>query len=333
VSIVGNGELKKIDKKFLPDDIGGMPEGGAPFQQLVTDGEGNTVWADRLAYEDPNAVTVILPETELEAMGEDGAFAYTQLLGITPAVGETYAVTYNGATYDCTAVDAATLSSELAGSMILGNVGVITGSGDTGEPFYCFVLSDALASQSGGSVQLMPFDGATSVTLAITKKGNIQRIPLKFLPKEMYGVEITKEGTLLDMRFFTEATSMIMVVEPTIPIGIVPGETYTVRWNGTDYPCIAEKRLVSTTPDVWAIYVEKPDVFQLSFFADGVPELGFVQSFDGTSKTQITISGKAGKIRKVPEQYLPDVVLTSPNGTKYKLSVDNQGNLSADALS
>lgn len=28
----------------------GLPEGGAPYQQLVTDGEGKTVWEDRLAY-------------------------------------------------------------------------------------------------------------------------------------------------------------------------------------------------------------------------------------------------------------------------------------------
>lgn len=29
---------------------GGLPEGGEPYQQLVTDGEGKTVWEDRLAY-------------------------------------------------------------------------------------------------------------------------------------------------------------------------------------------------------------------------------------------------------------------------------------------
>lgn len=34
---------------------GGMPEGGEPYQQLVTDGEGKTVWEDRLAYSEERA--------------------------------------------------------------------------------------------------------------------------------------------------------------------------------------------------------------------------------------------------------------------------------------
>ena len=35
---------------------GGLPSGGTPYQQLVTDGEGNTKWEDRLAYEDSKVV-------------------------------------------------------------------------------------------------------------------------------------------------------------------------------------------------------------------------------------------------------------------------------------
>ena len=38
-------------KDDSPRGGGGLPEGGEPYQQLVTDGEGKTVWEDRLAYE------------------------------------------------------------------------------------------------------------------------------------------------------------------------------------------------------------------------------------------------------------------------------------------
>lgn len=35
---------------------GGLPEGGSPYQQLVTDGNGNAKWEDRLAYDDSKLV-------------------------------------------------------------------------------------------------------------------------------------------------------------------------------------------------------------------------------------------------------------------------------------
>ena len=35
---------------------GGLPSGGTPYQQLVTDGNGNTVWEYRLAYADSKLV-------------------------------------------------------------------------------------------------------------------------------------------------------------------------------------------------------------------------------------------------------------------------------------
>ena len=36
---------------------GGLPTGGAAYQQLVTDGEGNAKWEDRLAYSDGYSIT------------------------------------------------------------------------------------------------------------------------------------------------------------------------------------------------------------------------------------------------------------------------------------
>ena len=49
----GNSEIigRKGRKVRRLEMGGGMPEGGVPYKQLVTDGEGKTVWEDRLAYE------------------------------------------------------------------------------------------------------------------------------------------------------------------------------------------------------------------------------------------------------------------------------------------
>lgn len=46
--------IKPVDLAFLKKvggNGGGLPTGGAPYQQLVTDGDGNAKWEDRLAYE------------------------------------------------------------------------------------------------------------------------------------------------------------------------------------------------------------------------------------------------------------------------------------------
>lgn len=46
--------------KKLGGGGGGLPSGGTPYQQLVTDGNGNTKWEDRLAYDDSKVVIVDL---------------------------------------------------------------------------------------------------------------------------------------------------------------------------------------------------------------------------------------------------------------------------------
>ena len=44
------------DPNYGQNTGSGLPTGGTPYQQLVTDGEGNTKWEDRLAYDDSRLV-------------------------------------------------------------------------------------------------------------------------------------------------------------------------------------------------------------------------------------------------------------------------------------
>lgn len=44
-------------KQFGGSGGGGLPTGGAAYQQLVTDGEGNAKWEDRLAYSEGFCIT------------------------------------------------------------------------------------------------------------------------------------------------------------------------------------------------------------------------------------------------------------------------------------
>lgn len=156
----------------------GLPTGGEPYQQLVTDGEGNAVWEERLAY--AGGRVEILPETALtdgEDEDSDGVldfFYITQPLNETMVTGETYTVSYNGAAYDC-------VVTEINGEQGLGNIGFAMGTGDTGEPFVIAFVNDAETNAAGIYGMVIPLDGATSVTLSITQ-GSLHTIDEKWLP-------------------------------------------------------------------------------------------------------------------------------------------------------
>lgn len=155
----------------------GLPTGGEPYQQLVTDGEGKAVWEERLAYD--GGSVEILPETVLQGEDDDGdgvndSFYLTQPLNETLVIGETYTVIYNGAAYDC-------VMTEIDGEQGMGNIGFAMGTGDTGEPFVVVFVNDADTNAAGIYGMLLPLDGATAVTLSITK-GAVHTIDEKWLP-------------------------------------------------------------------------------------------------------------------------------------------------------
>lgn len=155
----------------------GLPTGGEPYQQLVTDGEGNAVWEERLAYD--GGSVEILPETVLQGGDEDGdgvndGFYLVQPLNEPLVIGETYTVSYNGVAYECVAVGTGI-------ETYLGNVDFAMETGDTGEPFVLAVVKDTDMNAAGVYGVVMPIDGATSVTLSITK-GAVHTIDEKWLP-------------------------------------------------------------------------------------------------------------------------------------------------------
>lgn len=319
VSIVGNGELKKIDKKFLPDDIGGMPEGGAPFQQLVTDGEGNTVWADRLAYEDPDMMTVILPQTTLFPSDEDGdglsdAFALIVPPSAPLIEGETYIVTYNGEVFECKA-------KNFEGVIGLGNMAPFAAAEDTGEPFAFVVLSEELIAEINSGVYGMaiPLDGADSVTLSVVKKGGYKTIEPRFLPE---GIGYEEEGAVVSF-----LPSPTLVVNDGAATGdrllnnhllhdLVVGKFYTVTHNGTPYELALNA--VPMGDDEGRIIYYFGNLALLEF--PNIPDTGepfLLWNVANTAGTQLAcvgmqendtveIAGRVSTVHTIPEKYLPN---------------------------
>ena len=200
-----DGIVKKIDKKFLPDDVGGVNlTGAAPGQTILVksvDEKGKpTAWeaADPVTGADWNAdegepghvqnrpfyteygeEAVILPETTITP-AENGMFSISNPIPLTEGMECT--VTLNGTVYHCTA---ALYSADGLEATVLGDIGPLSvGEPITGEPFVVMALKEEAAAIMGTCGLVIPFFDAAELTLSITGQGvTITPIPQKYLPK------------------------------------------------------------------------------------------------------------------------------------------------------
>lgn len=182
VSIQGAGELKKIDPKFLPEGAGGgLPTGGEPYKQLVTDGKGNAVWEDRPCYMDMDVE--ILPETIVETDPEQEGIAYI-LAPLTqfPVAGETYNIVYDGQVYTCEAIGMDETGDGAYDAIIMGNTPV-TDSAESNIPFMMALVANMeMVNNMGGMCGMIQvYDGKTSFSLSVGQ-GTIKKISPVLLP-------------------------------------------------------------------------------------------------------------------------------------------------------
>lgn len=169
------------------------------------------------------AEEVILQETQLSGESE---YELPERISLTE--GAKYTVMWNGTQYICTAQ---AYEADGIAYVTLGNLGVVTDNGNTGEPFLIFPVPDALAEAAGEITVVYILDGVADVTLSI--KGPVRTpIDKKWLPE---GYPYIQEAGLVVL----EETDF-KVQETVLDIsGIAVGGTYKVIWNGTAYSCKA----------------------------------------------------------------------------------------------
>ena len=153
----------------LAEEMSELPStNGAPYQQLVTDGNGTATWEDRLAY---TAIGYgeIIPE-KTYSFSSSGPFYATIFEGVTLFDGESYSVKFDGQLYDCV-----WQYNEMLEFNCMGNFSWI-GLEDTGEPFF------GMSNNNGGLV-IGTTDISSEHTLSISGKAEtINKISEKYLP-------------------------------------------------------------------------------------------------------------------------------------------------------
>ena len=162
--------VHKLDEKYIPDTIarksditggGGVQADWNQMDETAADFIKNKPFYDELVD--------TLPEAQYELGFFEDLGGYVAMLPIDSQLidGDDYVVVYNGTAYNCVVQMGA-----------LGNIGLMTGGNDTGEPFIIVVQS----GDDGMMGMLLDLQGNTNVTMSMSKR---QTIPIasKYIPK------------------------------------------------------------------------------------------------------------------------------------------------------
>ena len=173
--VINDGKLD-----LAPGAGGGLPTGGAPYQQLVTDGDGNAKWEDRLCYYSDEWADLTIDENSIDI---------TWL--VLPPVGETVTVKINGV--------------ESVETVKRGFI-------DTIEYFYIGTADYSTIASGGDGWAILYFpDGSQSAigyakpqTVVSIKHDLVKRIDSKYLPEPIVltfvnDIEITSNMSREDM--------------------------------------------------------------------------------------------------------------------------------------
>ena len=248
---------------------------------------------------------VVLPETTVTP-NEEGAAVLTVALGLVE--GQTYTVNWNGTDYECVCAKAETDGdgdgvADTQIGVALGNIGLVTGGDDTGEPFAIVELTPEFAAELGVPSIVQIGDGSTSVALSISSIATINTpIAQKFLPKG-YPYEERIEGVLLPE---TEAGSLTAV--PLQMDSLIVGETYIVTVGGVEYETTC--KLIIGMPSSGKCLGNFVDYgledtgepFAIIPTEDGV---GASVSFENGERQTISVTGPSIVIHPMAEKFMP----------------------------
>lgn len=317
-------EVHKLSGKFLPDGVPYVEAGG--LVELPVVGE----WGDDGLDTDEDGV---IDEHEY-------LFVATAPIGLE--VGETYTVNWAGVDYPCVAQF---IEMDGQTAVMLGNIGAMTGGTPTEEPFIIMKLSKEDAAAMGVYAIIMQLDNQYNGAFAIYGGGvTVHKIDPRCLPTGVPYVEESDNftATLLPETEATlhDATEGVWRIEAVPPLKI--GETYIINYNGTEYTCIAQD--VSALNGITGS-VALGNLSAVGGFGNGepfifttLPSSGVSEFTNYKSSTPVTIAiyGKGVKVQKMDARCLPDdatvFYLTSPNGTKFAVTVDDNGALTATAV-
>lgn len=286
------------------------------------------------------AEAVILPETAVEIdLEEGGGMLLEPVLNLE--VGEEYTVTWNGVEYKTVGVDGAALGES---GVILGNVELMTGEGDTGEPFVLMAVPPEMVADVEFAIMVAPLDGSTSATVSIYgKTKTVHKLDKEFLPDGMPYTEM-RFGEVVPSTFvqFDDEGMALLPVAYKLAVG----EKYTVGWDGYDYEteCVSGAAIgeegVFVLGNVGAVTggTDTGEPFVCVFRSSIVDGVGaMVMALDGQTATYLSVSGLVEVAHPIDEKFLPKLkgqksFVIDIDAEETTLTVDAAANMGIEEL-
>lgn len=269
----------------------------------------------------------ILPETTVEIDPDMGEGYLTNKIGLV--VGDTYAVKWNGAEYNCIAQDAAVPIDEdgntLSIGVCVGDFGLMLGGESTGEPFL-IIAANAIGEQEFGvPTPILALDGSTSVTLSIAGEV-ITKLDSKYLNEALQFGETTIYGDTLTWDGKTDGLVSVVIDEGAgfckVSDSVITKENcangFSLTFFGETIPLDGETAQSFFFDDGF-MFTEYIAVvpFNNYFFEDmglTFPEAGvyFVYA-DGACTSELVIPGFTAfaktEVTKINKKFLPEMLI------------------------
>lgn len=287
--------VHKIDKKYLVQpDWNQNDSTAADFVK------------NRPFYTDNPVEKVLVEESTATFTENNGLYMAEFPSTFEATVGDTYKVSWDGASYECICV-------VFEGRPLIGNLSIIGGGFDTGEPFVIGVAN-------GEGIQIVTADTSASHTFSISEfVQEVVKIDKKYLVQPDWNQnDETAADYVKNRPFYTgDPVETVLLEETTVSFfkngeiyvgrlssytGSFPGEgkIYDVNWDGSIYQCTCYLDGSVLTLGV----LGNPDPFSIAFLADS-SSLGIVTK-TANSHT-ISISGFIDEIVKIDKKYLPEL--------------------------
>lgn len=294
---------------------------------------GVTSWNDLTdkPFGEVTTVKEVLAECQPEFNSDGGAFVLASAPDIV--VGKTYIVSWNGVDYSCVAQG----GTSLWGVGNLETFGLI----GNGEPFAIACMQDADVVTCG----IVPLDGSTTLTISIRQEvTEVKKISGKYV-EGMGWAEKTVSGKVVveETEYKIANIAHHTLNDPNGNALYTPndfsfeiGKSYRITIDGIPYTGVAESSgdygnygdgqavpLVDASGNAHGTFATAMGAgYTTYFYYDAGLELGHTGTFIIEEVTEVET------IHPIDEKL---IVLTSPNGTQYNLSVADDGTLSAVA--
>ena len=167
------GGFRLDENSFSLDENGVLSVSGGGGGGVQPDwNQNNDTAADyiknRPFYTGDPSETVLVEESTVSFSGSDGMYSAQIQSNFEATVGETYKVTWDGATYECVCVN-------FGNSLFIGNLSIMGAGSDTGEPFLMGIVN-------GSRIEIYTKDASASHTISISGSiAEVVQIPDKYI--------------------------------------------------------------------------------------------------------------------------------------------------------